>query len=266
MQRARNICQAVLVASLMASPGAVSIAFANGMPAAEQNALIGKYCAVCHTDAARNGGLSLEHYNAARIDPGVAAMVLSKLKSGAIGAAGLPEPDKPTQEAWIRATEAEAVGADKWVIDAEPRPSPSISTASIVREVPATVKDAPLPDSYRLTLTCNADTREGEIELSWSPAVPHNGTVVSASADGKALPAYKVEGTEKMGNGANGSSGPGSILLYVTRRGSQPTGFSMPSKALTIANAFPNEIVEFPFSELPRPARKKLSACFHAGR
>ena len=54
------------------------------MPAAEQNALVKQYCAVCHTDAAMNGGLSLQHYDAAKRDPTLAAMILSKLNAGAI--------------------------------------------------------------------------------------------------------------------------------------------------------------------------------------
>jgi hypothetical protein len=64
------------------------------MSAAEQNALVKKCCAVCHTDAGKNGGLSLEHYDAAKRDPGLAAMVLSKLNNGAIEAAGNGVPDK----------------------------------------------------------------------------------------------------------------------------------------------------------------------------
>ena len=36
------------------------------MPTAEQNALVKQYCAVCHSDATKNGGLSLlQHYDAA---------------------------------------------------------------------------------------------------------------------------------------------------------------------------------------------------------
>ena len=45
------------------------------MPPAEQNALVKRYCAVCHTDAAMNGGLSLQHYDAANRDPTLAAMI-----------------------------------------------------------------------------------------------------------------------------------------------------------------------------------------------
>jgi cytochrome c551/c552 len=79
-----------------------------GMPAAEQNTLVKRYCAVCHTDAAKNGGLSLEHYDAARRDPGLAAMILSKLNNGAMGAAGNGVPDKVAQEAWLEATREQA--------------------------------------------------------------------------------------------------------------------------------------------------------------
>jgi hypothetical protein len=49
---------------------------------AQQNALVKKYCAVCHTDTHLNGGLSLEHFDAAAPDPGVAARFISKLTSG----------------------------------------------------------------------------------------------------------------------------------------------------------------------------------------
>src|SRR5688572_19572011 len=102
------------------------------MPAADQNALVKKYCAVCHTDAARNGGLSLEHYDAAQRDPGLAAMMLSKLNNGAMGAAGTGVPDKPTQQAWVQSTRDQAVGAENWFVS---RWGGKIS-AGIVRAVP----------------------------------------------------------------------------------------------------------------------------------
>jgi len=44
------------------------------------------------------------------------------------------------------------------------------------------------------------------------------GQVFSAFVDGTALATYKVEGTEQMGNGTGGSSGPGSIVLYATQK------------------------------------------------
>jgi hypothetical protein len=39
------------------------------MLATEQSALVKQYCAMCHTDTAMNGGLSLQHYDAAKRDP-----------------------------------------------------------------------------------------------------------------------------------------------------------------------------------------------------
>jgi hypothetical protein len=36
----------------------------DAMPVARLNELVQRYCAVCHTDAARNGGLSLQHFDA----------------------------------------------------------------------------------------------------------------------------------------------------------------------------------------------------------
>jgi hypothetical protein len=95
------------------------------MPYVQQNALVQKHCAVCHTDAAKNGGLSLEHFDAAKASPSLTAMLLSKLtggvslktaseaafdtnaaaliekkmKSGAMGAAGIPVPNKAVTDA-----------------------------------------------------------------------------------------------------------------------------------------------------------------------
>ena len=89
------------------------------MPVAEQNALVKKYCAVCHTDAARNGGLSLEHYDASRRDPSLAAMMLSKLNNGAMGAAGNGVPDKAAQQAWLESTREQATGAREWFVRRE---------------------------------------------------------------------------------------------------------------------------------------------------
>ena len=73
---------------LMVAFGAIYTPVWAALPAAEQNALVTKYCTVCHTDAAMNGGLSLQHYDAAKRDPGLEAMILSKLNNGAMGAAG----------------------------------------------------------------------------------------------------------------------------------------------------------------------------------
>jgi hypothetical protein len=80
------------------------------MPVEQQNALLQKYCTVCHKDAHMNGGLSLEHFDAAHPDPGVAAMLASKLKAKAMGAAGIPLPDRTD----TRRTSNCAFGGSRW--------------------------------------------------------------------------------------------------------------------------------------------------------
>jgi hypothetical protein len=63
---------ALAVGLIVASPAAVA---GEAMPVPQQNALVQKYCAVCHTDTQRNAGLSLQHFDAAHADPSVAAMM-----------------------------------------------------------------------------------------------------------------------------------------------------------------------------------------------
>src|SRR3954467_13707867 len=105
----------VLVAAI-AGGFAISAPAAELMPPAQQNSLVHKYCAVCHTDAAKNGGLSLEHYDAAQVDPPLAAMLFSKLRNGAMGAAGLGIPDSATRDAWMAATATQAEQAKNWIV------------------------------------------------------------------------------------------------------------------------------------------------------
>jgi hypothetical protein len=273
-----------LISNSLAVPTALA---SDAMPVAQQNALVQKYCAVCHTDAARNGGLSLEHFDAAKAapslaammvskltsgvpletvraaayDPGAAALVAGKMKSGAMGAAGIPIPDKATIDALIDTLASEATGANQWDVHRaqDPATKAPMLTASILRELPS-ARSTGEAAMYRLVLACNAATHEGEMQLAWAP-VPKAGTL-SAAVDGKTPITYNVEGAEKMGNGSQVTAGPAALSLYQSKIDSPSPRMPLPAKSLRIANLFPNESVEFPFGDLPQTARQSLAACF----
>src|ERR1700691_498237 len=223
------------------------------MPAAEQNALVMKYCAVCHTDASMNGGLSLQRYDSAKRDPALAAMILSKLNNGAMGAAGNGVPDKLAQQAWLDSTREQAVGAREWFVSRED----GRVTADILREVsPRKPGSTDLP-VYRLSMVCSPLSGVGEMQLTWSPQ-PQTGRTMTASVDGSAPVEYKIEGQESMANGGTARIGHASVLLS-NGKGGKP---ALANQTLTVRELFPGETVEFPFSELDPKARAEFRKCF----
>jgi len=70
------------VLSLYPTGRAEDLQAADIMPYAQQNAVVKKQCASCHTDALMYGGLSLEHYDATHSDPSLSAMLVSKITNG----------------------------------------------------------------------------------------------------------------------------------------------------------------------------------------
>ena len=192
MHSALNIarcCRVGILAAVAAGSSAIPAPAAELMPLAQQNALVQKYCAVCHTDAAKNGGLSLEHFDAATAPPSLTAMLLSKLtggvllqtareapsnasaaalvdrkmRSGAMGAAGIPIPDKATIDALIHAFAVESAGAMDWTVERSKDAgagTPTL-TASILQEMPSATNPGEA-EVYRLIASCNAATREGD--------------------------------------------------------------------------------------------------------
>jgi hypothetical protein len=59
------------------------------MPSAQQNSVVRKYCASCHSDALMYGGLSLEHFDAAHPEPSLAAMLGRQRCTGRDHAGGI---------------------------------------------------------------------------------------------------------------------------------------------------------------------------------
>lgn len=280
--------QAAVWAAVMSGWLAATAPAAELMPPAQQNALVRKYCAVCHRDTLKNGGLSLEHFDAAQVAPGLAAMMLSKLsggvslemvravsvdanaaalvsgkaRSGAMGAAGIPVPDQATVDALIHALAVESAGASGWTVehaqDGTAR-TPGL-TASILREAPS-AGNAGEARAYRLIVSCDLAAREGFVKLAWSP-VPRSGEL-AASADGKPAIRVPVEGSEKMGNGSGVvTSGLAAVVLAKTQRKGAGAGFALPEDSLVISELFPDETVTFSFAGLPNFARREFAACF----
>jgi hypothetical protein len=217
----------------------IALAMANDpMPVAEQNALVHKYCAPCHSDPRNNYGLSLEAFDAANLDPSVAAMLVGKLKGGAIGASGIPRPDRATQDALLKALAFEATGASNWSV----RQTTSILTASSVQELPSPRVPGEL-DLYRLTVTCDSDKREARMLVAWAPGDIEDGATLSVSADGRAPAAYTLV------------KGQGHAILDASNQG-------LPIQSLTVRGLVYGETAIFPFSDLSQTVRQALAVCF----
>jgi hypothetical protein len=282
----RRVVFAFLATSCLASP----TASAAGPASLEgQNTFVKTHCAVCHNDRANNGGLSLEGFDAAVAPPSLAAMLLNKMtsgtalttvhaashdqaaaaaldkgmKNGAIGAAGIGVPDKNTQDGLIAAFAAQANGAAQWSITRTTlrATGADVVTASVMREVrsaPAAGRPLTEAEMYRLVITCNTATREGAMQLAWSP-VPRRGTL-SVAMDGKPAVDHVVDGTERMGNGTAATSGPAAFVF--ARFGGSGAAIELPKRSLTASGLFPGEMVTFPFDDLGTAGRQALSSCF----
>lgn len=190
------------------------------------------------------GGVSLEIASHAGSSTDAAELVNRKMKSGAMGAAGIPIPDKATIDALIHAFSAESTGATDWSIE------PGL-TASVLREMPS-AKNAGEAEFYRLIASCNPATQQGTLQVAWAP-VPQSGTL-AASADGNAAVEYRVEGTEAMGNGSG-------VILH-GRAALMLNAVPLPAKSLTINDLFPGESVSFSFSNFPKDVRHQFEVCF----
>src|SRR5262245_7235147 len=83
------------------------ISHATNPAAAEQNAVIKRYCVTCHTEARKPGGLSLASFDVARAAESaeVAERVIRKLRAGMMPPPGSARPDAATQQAILASLE-----------------------------------------------------------------------------------------------------------------------------------------------------------------
>ncbi len=73
----------------------------------EQNALVKRYCAGCHSDRAKAGNLSLASFDIAKAGPDadIAERMIRKLQAGMMPPPGMPRPEPAVYQAFIHALE-----------------------------------------------------------------------------------------------------------------------------------------------------------------
>jgi hypothetical protein len=251
-----------LVAAVILASAAVPTTFAReAMPFAQQDALVQKYCVVCHNGARLIGGMSLEHFDPAHPDPSIAGMMVSKLRYGAMGAAGIPMPDSATISALIDALSEKAIGAEAttggWEIESNasplPPPPPPTITASIQQRAES-ARNAKQSTVYRLTLTCVKTPDTSNAAIASASHLPEMRLTADRPppAGGSVALIFDVDGTAG-----------GSPIVHPNQQNSEGAAFVMPlpSRTLTIRNFFPGESVTFPFDGLNPGLRRILSTC-----
>jgi mono/diheme cytochrome c family protein len=106
---ALGFCLTLQVQASGQAPAAAAPAAALTVP--QQNALVHQYCIVCHDDAQKPGGLSLEHFDAAHPDATVMNLMVGKLRAGAMPPPNMPRPNAATLDAFVKVLTSEAATA-----------------------------------------------------------------------------------------------------------------------------------------------------------
>jgi len=105
---ARPAPVAPATAARRSAPPAVAPSHPTSLTAVSQTELVTQYCATCHSERGKAGGLSLAGFNAmkAQEQPEVVEKMIRKLRAGMMPPAGSKRPDAATIEALTSALEA----------------------------------------------------------------------------------------------------------------------------------------------------------------
>ena len=124
-------------ASTPARPSPVPAHAATPLSAAAQTELVTTYCATCHSDRAKAGGLSLAGFTAmkAQEQPEVVEKMIRKLRAGMMPPAGAKRPDGPTVAALTASLESRM--DERAAVDPNPgwRPFQRLNRAEYARAV-----------------------------------------------------------------------------------------------------------------------------------
>ena len=88
--------------------GCAMLTLSLASPVFAQRALLDKYCVSCHNEKLKTAGLMLDRADLTRIDENAPVLekVVKKLRAGEMPPAGLPRPDKATQDSFVTTLEA----------------------------------------------------------------------------------------------------------------------------------------------------------------
>jgi hypothetical protein len=102
-----------------------------------ENALVARYCASCHSDRGRAGGLSLAGFDLGRVehDAEGAEKMIRKLRAGMMPPAGAPRPEADALASFAATLEARMDA--RWAADPNPgwRPVSRLNRAEYAREI-----------------------------------------------------------------------------------------------------------------------------------
>jgi len=120
----RSLKYLFLIAAGILAVLSAAFSYQQPSPAAEQRAMLDKYCVTCHNQRLKTGGLALDNLNLDRVadNAEILEKVLRKLHGGMMPPQGMPRPDEPTVTRFMATLEASLERA------AVSRPEPGRST------------------------------------------------------------------------------------------------------------------------------------------